>query len=156
MKTPLIFLLLLMSLASFQPAATTYQVNPAASRLAWIGYAEVGSYAPTGTVQLSRGSFDYDGSTLRNGRFELDMRTIEQEQAELAEHLRGTDFFNVATYPTAVFVLSEVRQGIARGQLTIKGISKPVEFPLTLARQPSPMGASASKAPPPSTARSSA
>ena len=134
MKTLLIFLLFV-SVAFSQPA-TTYQVNPAASQIAWTGYAEVGSYAPTGTVQIRRGSFEYDGQTLRNGRFELDMRTIQQEQAQLAEHLRGADFFDVATYPAAVFVLSEVRQGTARGQLTIKGISKPIEFPLTLTRQP--------------------
>ena len=134
MKVLFISLLLFVSLAASQPAIT-YQVNPAASQIAWTGYAEVGSYAPTGTVQIRRGSFDYDGQTLHNGRFELDMRTIEQEQAQLAEHLRGADFFDVATYPTAVFVLNEVKQGSARGQLTIKGIRKPVEFSLTLTRQ---------------------
>ncbi|RSK42380.1 YceI family protein [Hymenobacter perfusus] len=132
----LLALLLICALAAARPATDTYQINPAASRVTWTGYAEVGSYAPSGTVQLRRGTFAYDGRTLRAGRFEFDMRTIEQEQAQLAEHLRGPDFFDVATHPTAVFVLSEVRAGRASGQLTLRGITKPVQFPLTLTPLP--------------------
>ena len=110
---PLLTFLLLLTLAAARPAADTYRLNPAASRVTWTGYAEVGGYAPTGTVQLRQGTFAYDGRTLRAGRFEFDMRTIAQEQAQLAEHLRGPDFFDAATYPTAVFVLGEVRDGLA-------------------------------------------
>jgi polyisoprenoid-binding protein YceI len=104
---PLLVCLLLLTLAAAGPATDTYQLNPAASRVTWTGYAEVGGYAPSGTVQLRSGTFAYDGRTLRAGRFEFDMRTIEQEQAQLAEHLRGPDFFDVARFPTAVFVLRE-------------------------------------------------
>lgn len=135
MKTILAFLLVL-SLASFQPAAIIYQANPDASQLTWTGHAEVGTWAPTGSVQLQRGTFEYDGRTLRNARFEFDMRTIKQEDAKLAEHLRGTDFFDVAQYPTAVFVLREMKGNTAAGQLTLKGTTKPVQFPLTLERLP--------------------
>ncbi|NVO83876.1 YceI family protein [Hymenobacter terrestris] len=116
------------------PAATTYRIGPAA--VAWTGYAEVGSYAPSGTVQLRRGRFSYDGRTLRNGRFEFDMTTLAQEQAQLAEHLRGEDFFAVAKYPTAVFELREVRAGMAVGQLTLRGVTKPVRFPLVVEPRP--------------------
>lgn len=135
MKT-LLALWLVLLLAAARPAADTYQINPAASRVTWTGYAEVGSYAPSGTVQLRSGTFTYDGRTLRAGRFEFDMRTIEQEQAQLAEHLRGPDFFDVARFPTAVFVLREVRAGTATGQLTLRGITQPVQFPLTLTALP--------------------
>ncbi|UOQ65160.1 YceI family protein [Hymenobacter volaticus] len=135
MKTVLAFLLFL-SLTSFQPAATTYQAKPTASQLTWTGHAEAGTWAPTGSVQLRRGTFEYDGQTLRNGRFEFDMSTIKHEDAKLTEHLRGTDFFDAAKYPTAVFVLREVKNSTAIGQLTIKGITMPVQFPLTLERLP--------------------
>ncbi|SNC74638.1 Polyisoprenoid-binding protein YceI [Hymenobacter gelipurpurascens] len=135
MKTLCLFFVLL-GICAFQPAATTYQVNPEASRLAWTGYAEVGTYAPTGTVQLRQGTFGYDGNRLRNGRFEIDMRTIAQEQAQLAEHLRGPDFFDVEHYPTAVFVLIESKNGQALGQFTLKVTTRPVRFPLTITRLP--------------------
>ncbi|MDU0371817.1 YceI family protein [Hymenobacter endophyticus] len=130
----LLTLCVLLTLAAARPAADVYQVNTTASRITWTGYAEVGTYAPTGTVQLRQGTFAYDGRTLRAGRFEFDMRTIEQEQTQLAEHLRGPDFFDVARFPTAVFVLDEVRAGRASGQLTLRGVTRPVQFPLTLTK----------------------
>ncbi|MBD2714902.1 YceI family protein [Microvirga sp. STR05] len=135
MKLLLSILLLFCTLAATPPTATSYSVNLEASRISWTGYAEVGTYAPTGSIQFQRGRFNYDGSLLRNGRFEVDMRTIRQEQDQLAEHLRGPDFFDVEKYPVAVFVLSEVRQGIASGQLTVRGVTQPVRFPLTVERQ---------------------
>ncbi|NVO31950.1 YceI family protein [Hymenobacter lapidiphilus] len=115
-------------------AATTYRIGPAV--VTWTGYAEVGGYAPSGTVQLRRGRFRYDGRTLRNGRFEFDMTTLDQEQAQLAEHLRGEDFFAVAKYPTAVFELREVRAGMAVGQLTMRGVTRPIRFPLVVKARP--------------------
>ncbi|RFP65227.1 YceI family protein [Hymenobacter lapidiphilus] len=120
--------------AAVRAAVATYRVGPAA--VTWTGYAEVGGYAPSGTVQLRRGRFSYDGRTLRNGRFEFDMTTLEQEQAQLAEHLRGEDFFAVAKYPTAVFELREVRAGVAIGQLTLRGVTRPVRFPLAVEPRP--------------------
>ncbi|OWP63201.1 hypothetical protein CDA63_10110 [Hymenobacter amundsenii] len=111
-----------------------YQVVPAT--VTWTGYAEVGGYAPSGTVRLGRGRFSYDGQTLRHGRFEFDMTTLDQEQAQLAEHLRGEDFFAVAKYPTAVFELREVRAGMATGQLTLRGVTRPIRFPLVVEARP--------------------
>lgn len=134
MKTILAFLLLL-TLAAAQPAAT-YQATATASQLTWTGHAEAGTWAPSGTVQLLRGTLTYDGRTLRNGRFEFDMNTIQHNDAKLAEHLRGEDFFDAKKYPTAVFVVREVRNGTATGQLTLKGITKPVQFPVELVQLP--------------------
>ncbi|KUG06946.1 hypothetical protein ASU33_06375 [Solirubrum puertoriconensis] len=122
-------------LMSFGQAPTRYVVRPAACRLAWTGYAEVGTWAPSGTVQLRQGSFEYDGTTLRNGVFEIDMRTIAHENAQLQQHLRGADFFAVAEFPAATFRLRQVSNGRATGWLTIKGVTQPVEFPVQLERQ---------------------
>lgn len=127
--------LLLLTFAA-QPAATSYHAMAADSQLTWTGHAEAGTWAPTGTVQLLRGTLDYDGRTLRNGRFEFDMATIQHEDAKLTEHLRGEDFFDTSKYPTAVFVVREVRGSTATGQLTLKGITKPVQFPVVLERLP--------------------
>ncbi|WP_022822653.1 YceI family protein [Hymenobacter norwichensis] len=135
MKIILAFLLFL-TLAAAQPAPTTYQATATTSRLTWTGHAEAGTWAPTGTVQLLRGALIYDGRTLRNGRFEFDMSTIRHEDAKLTEHLQGEDFFDAKKYPTAVFVLREVRGGTATGQLTLKGITKPVQFPVVFEQLP--------------------
>ncbi|GAA3998773.1 YceI family protein [Hymenobacter fastidiosus] len=123
-------------LLAFQPVAPSYQISPAASRLTWTGHAEAGSWAPTGALQLRRGSFDYDGTRLKNGRFEFDMASITHADANLQEHLRNEDFFDVTRFPVAVFQLREVTRGEAVGQLTLKGITKPVRFPITVVRQP--------------------
>jgi polyisoprenoid-binding protein YceI len=133
---PLFFFLALLATAlfSFQPAATSYTVQPAASRLTWTGYAELGSWAPSGTVQLRRGSFEYDGTTLRNGVFEIDLRTIAHENSQLQEHLRGKDFFDVKRFPNAEFRVREAQSGQATGELTVKSQTHPISFPVTLER----------------------
>ena len=136
MKTFFACLALLLVTTAFRKAPVLYQANPAASQLTWTGHAEVGSWAPSGTMKLQAGRFEYGGSTLRNGRFEFDMRSIAHEQAQLAEHLKAADFFNVAKHPTAVFLLREAANGKARGELTIKGVTKPIEFPATVERRP--------------------
>ncbi|TGD78781.1 YceI family protein [Hymenobacter wooponensis] len=133
---PYLFLLILLGLCAAQLADSVYQIDPTASRITWTGYAEVGGYAPTGSVHVRQGTVAYDGRRLHQGRIEVDMRTISQEQAQLAEHLRGPDFFDATRYPTATFVLKEVQDGQARGQLTLKGVTKPVQFPITLTALP--------------------
>jgi polyisoprenoid-binding protein YceI len=136
MKT-LLFTLLAVLLLSFRPASTsTYQALPTASQLTWMGYAEVGDWAPSGTLQLRRGTFMYEGNTLRKGRFEFEMKTITHTDAQLQKHLRGADFFDVERFPVAVFVLREVVEGQAVGELTLKGITKPVRFPIIITPQP--------------------
>lgn len=135
MKTLLLTLLAGLFFA-FRPAATTYQAVPAASQLTWTGYAEAGSWAPSGTLQLRRGTFAHDGKSLTQARFEFDMNTIAHTDATLQQHLRGADFFDAAHFPVAVFVLREVVNGQAIGDLTLKNITKPVRFPLTITPHP--------------------
>lgn len=134
MKYLLFLLLIVISCPAFRAAPIVYRADAAASRLAWTGHAEVGSWAPTGTVQLSQGQLEYTSGQLRNGRFEVDMRTIAHENADLQNHLRAADFFDVERFPTAVFVLRAVVAGEAVGQLTVKGITWPLRFPVTVTR----------------------
>ncbi|GAB2966578.1 YceI family protein [Hymenobacter coalescens] len=123
---------LLLAAAAFRPAAIRYTVQPAASRLVWVGHAEVGSYAPSGTVPLSHGSFEYDGTTLRNGRFVVNLASLHHDNAQLQQHLRGAEFFDVARFPTAEFRLQTGLPAQVRGLLSIKGVRRPVSFPLTV------------------------
>lgn len=136
MKKILLFLLLLSGLGAARPPATTLRLDPAASTLTWTGHAEAGSWAPQGTIRLREGRVVAAGQTVRAARVVLDMTSIAHEQASLAEHLRNADFFDVARYPTAEFTLLGFKNGQARGALTIKGITRPLAFPVTVTAVP--------------------
>ncbi|MCC3157476.1 YceI family protein [Hymenobacter sp. 15J16-1T3B] len=114
------------------PATQLYHAQPAASRLTWTGHAEVGSYAPSGSLQLRAATFGCAGSRLRSARVTVDMASLRHDNAQLQEHLRGTDFFDVARFPTAEFRLQAATATQATGLLTIKGVSQRVTFPYTL------------------------
>ena len=131
-----LLLLPLLALLAARPAAATYRLDPTASTLAWTGHAEAGSWAPQGSIRLREGSISADGQNVRAARVVVDMASIAHDQAQLAEHLRGADFFDAAKFPTAVFKLTEFKAGRARGTLTLKGITRPVEFPVTVADAP--------------------
>ncbi|WP_177204812.1 YceI family protein [Hymenobacter arizonensis] len=132
----LLILPLLLSLLATRSGPTTYRLDPAASSLTWTGHAEVGAWAPQGSIRLREGSIVAEGQTVRAARVVVDMATISHDQAQLAEHLRGADFFDAAKYPTAVFELTEFKAGQARGTLTLKGQTKPVAFPAAVAAVP--------------------
>lgn len=114
------------------------------SSIKWTGRKLTGSHY--GIVRLKQGQAQITGGKLSGGRFEVDLRSIEVQDIEdpktnkrLADHLRSDDFFSIAQHPVAEFVISAV-QPAARaakgehnytisGNLTIKGITRPVEFP---------------------------
>ena len=136
MKKLLLCLLSLLALAAARPAATTYHLDAGTSALTWTGHAEAGSWAPQGSIRLREGSVLAEGQHVRAARVVVDMATITHEKADLAEHLRGADFFDVNQYPTAVFELTEFKGGQAKGTLTLKGVTKPIIFPVTVAPAP--------------------
>ena len=127
-------LVLLFAATAQRPAAVTYALNPATSRLTWTGYAEAGTYAPTGSLRLAPGgTLVADGpASLRAARVLVDVRTLAHDNPTLQEHLRGADFFDVAHFPEATFALGHVAGGQAQGQLTLKGQTRPVLVPVTI------------------------
>ena len=137
MKKLLIFSLLfpLLGLLAARPAPATLRLDPAASTLAWTGHAEAGTWAPQGSIRLQEGTVIAEGAAVRAARVVVDMASITHDQAQLAEHLRGVDFFDAAKFPIAVFELTAFKNGQASGTLTLKGIRKPVAFPVTVAAE---------------------
>ncbi len=114
---------------------TQFIVDQKASRLNWTGYAEVGSWAPSGTIQLQKGQLTRTGDQIRGGQFVINMATLQHDDNKLQTHLRGDDFFNVVRYPTASFVLNSLTNSTATGQLTIRGVTKPVSFPVSVRQE---------------------
>lgn len=66
----------------------------------------------------------------------LQVSSIDTHFKQRDDHLKSPDFFDVAKYPTITFISNSItRQGeesIIAGDLTIKGVTKKVSFPVTI------------------------
>lgn len=115
----------------------TYTVDAAKSTITWLGKKVTGSH--NGTITLKSGSLDVDGKNVTGGTFVIDMTSIKDADGseKLEVHLKADDFFGSAKFPTSTFVITKVTGAAANvtveGNLTIKGITKPLSFPATLA-----------------------
>lgn len=117
-------------------------VDIAASVLNWEGSKPTGSH--NGTVALKSGGLLVEGGTLTQGVFVVDMNTITNTDmagskgaAKIEGHLKASDFFDVAVYPTAKFVITSVVDTEGKlavtGNLTIKNTTKSITIPATIA-----------------------
>jgi len=118
-----------------------YSVNVEESNVTWVG--KKITYDHKGTIKISNGSLDVSSNNLVGGSFTIDMNSIanldledSEKNAKLIGHLKSADFFNVSEFPTASMVITSVKMNKAEGSnyevmgdLTIKGITKPVTFP---------------------------
>ena len=113
-----------------------FTVNVENSTLNWKGYKLTGSH--TGTIKLISGNVVLKNNKIIGGNFVADMNTIKEADgnAKLEGHLKSEDFFEVETYPTSEFEITEatVKAGKIQviGNMTIKGITKQITFPATL------------------------
>ena len=84
------------------------------------------------------GRFTFDAKQPQQSKIsvEIDMASLNSAHAERDKHLRGDKFFNVAKFPTASFVSTEFKPGLNKGgtligDLTLKGVTKSISFPVT-------------------------
>lgn len=125
-------------------APAPYQLQPQLSTLGWLAKKVTGQH--NGTVQFKEGTVLVTGNQISGGTFTVDMTSIKVEDltdagynAKLLGHLRSDDFFSVEKNPTATLKITSVTpiKGAATdannvtisGDLTIKGITKPITFP---------------------------
>jgi polyisoprenoid-binding protein YceI len=121
--------------------AAAYVIDGAASQLQWHGYKL--AYGHTGLIKIQDGSLSVENGNVTAGNFTIDMKTIEetgapdaQKAKDLAGHLMSADFFDVEKHPTATFAVTgstaqatDSTTHLIKGNLTIKGVSKNIEFP---------------------------
>lgn len=116
----------------------THTADVAASSLTWKGFKPTGSH--NGTLSLKEGAVVADSTGIKQGVFVLDMTTLKvldipadaKENADLSGHLASPDFFDVANHPTATFSFNELKDNKLTGELTIKGITKPLTIPVSV------------------------
>jgi polyisoprenoid-binding protein YceI len=130
------------SAADGKVKATNLKVDVSKSELVWTGKKVTGEH--TGKIALKDGTVIMDGTKLSGGKFTADLTSItntdltdKEYNGKLIGHLKSEDFFGVEKHPTATFVTTKAVAKSAgvydvTGNLTIKGITKPVTFPVTV------------------------
>ena len=107
------------------------------SVVSWKGSNTFGPH--TGYVYISKGKLMIENSQLTGGTVEVDMNTIEDENHDrdngLINHLKDPDFFDVKIYPKSSIAITRVEpvndgHQKVTGNLTIKGITNEVSFPV--------------------------
>ena len=78
--------------------------------------------------------------------FEIDLTTLEADDAKLTAHLKTADFFDVARFPKATFVSTSLTEAPAgtpggathtlKGNLTMHGVTREVTIPVAATATP--------------------
>lgn len=135
MLLALLFTLAVPLLSAHAQKVTTIPADTKASVLKWTGHAEVGTYAPSGTLMLREGRFQFAGEQFRGARFIIDMTSMQQDNAELLHHLKSADFFDVEHFPTATIAIDRFANKTAFGSLMIRGKTAPFETSVQLSEE---------------------
>lgn len=121
---------------------STFGVNTSESNVKWLGKKVTGEHS--GTISIASGDLNFEGDKLVGGSFEIDMNSIkntdienEEYSKKLEGHLKSDDFFGVEKFPKASLVIIEVEQNTStkyhiKGDITIKGTTKSIEFPVQI------------------------
>ncbi|PAX06690.1 YceI family protein [Sphingomonas lenta] len=111
--------------------AGTYRVDPNHTQVTWT-VNHMGFSMLTGQFGASGGQITIDPARPQATKLEVTFNTAElsSTSAGFTKHLNSADFFETAKHPTARFVSRDVQvngnRATVTGDLTIKGITKPV------------------------------
>lgn len=137
--TTLFFIIALM--ISSAGVAQTHQISSDNAEIKWTASKIGGSH--NGHILLKEGSLTWEEDQLTSGKFVIDMSSITNDDIEndtyrnnLIEHLKSNDFFGAEEFPEAILEFTEVSGFVdevaqVKGELTIRGITHPVEFSIT-------------------------
>jgi len=107
------------------------------SNIDWVGKKVTGAH--NGTIAVKEGEIVLKDGKLADGRFVIDTTSIRildvtdpATNAQFFGHLASDDFFSTEKYPEATLLIFSVSGNHVEGNLTIKGITHPVGFDVTL------------------------
>ncbi|MBF8455627.1 YceI family protein [Kaistella sp. G5-32] len=124
---------------------SVYELDTLNSRIEWKGFLVLKSDNSShfGTIKFESGDVTVKDGKLESGKFVADMNTLtsvdlkddKENLNKLNGHLKSGDFFETEKFPTASYEITKVTpnaQGdyntLLDGNLTMKGITKPVQF----------------------------
>lgn len=113
------------------------EVDIETSVVEWIGSKPIDSH--NGILKLSQGVLTLENEKIKGGDFVIDMNSINcldlksgNGKERLEGHLKDSDFFDVAKFPTAKFAITQVTEKGEKieitGNLTIKDKTKSITF----------------------------
>ena len=122
-----------------------YVIDTLNSRVEWKGYKVFKSENTShfGTITFESGDVTVKEGKLESGKFVADMNSLTsvdlkddaEQLGKLNGHLKSGDFFETEKFPTASYEITKVTPSaegdyntLLDGNLTIKGISKPIQF----------------------------
>ncbi|WP_415325919.1 YceI family protein [Chryseobacterium sp. MMS23-Vi53] len=122
-----------------------FVVDTLNSKVEWKGYKIFKSENTShfGNIKFESGDVTVKDGKLESGKFVADMTSLTSEDLKndkenlekLNGHLKSGDFFEVEKFPTASYEITKVTPAaegdyntLLDGNLTIKGITKPVQF----------------------------
>ena len=135
--------------ASFAAAAegVSYEIDPAHT-VVLATWSHLGYSHPSANFAGATGTIRYDAQSPADSSVQvtIPMGSLDTFVPQLDEHLKGPDFFDVASFPEAGFTSTSVRdKGEGRlevaGNLTVRGKTRPVVLDVVLNKAaPHPMG----------------
>lgn len=116
-------------------------VDVKTSIVTWKGTKPTGAH--DGNVKLKSGNLIVENGTIKGGEFIIDMNSINtldlkagDGKEDLDGHLKNEDFFDVAKFPTAKFVITSIDKKESKvaitGNLTIKDVTKSITIPANI------------------------
>jgi polyisoprenoid-binding protein YceI len=128
----LILFLVFASLPQLAPAQLAYPIDTKTSVLKWTGHAEVGTYAPSGTLSLREGRILIRDGNFAGANLLVDMNSMTQSNTDLLHHLKSADFFDVEHYPTCTIKIDRIDSKTVFGTITIRAKTTPFQAPVAV------------------------
>jgi polyisoprenoid-binding protein YceI len=120
----------------------SFKINSKTSTLGWGARKVSGEH--NGTIALKNGQMTFESGKLSGGQMIFDMKSIknldvksDEWRAKLEKHLKSDDFFMVKKFPITTFKILKATALKTKnsyrldGELTIKGMTKPVTVQAT-------------------------
>ncbi|MEN4534461.1 YceI family protein [Pantoea agglomerans] len=124
-----------------QAEAMHYQLNPEHTSVI-VAWNHFGFSNPTADIPDATGNLVFDKDHPEASRVDvtLPVSKIDSHVAALTKEFKGAEYFDTAKYPTATFHSTKVvakgdNKFDVEGNLTLKGITKPVTLHATLNKQ---------------------
>jgi len=128
---------MLMAAFGVAQAGDTYLIDP--------GHSSVGFSVKHMMISNVKGTFDtfegtivYDADNPANGsvEFSIEVASVDTRNEKRDNHLRSDEFFDAAKHTHITFksdkIVKKGDQWVATGNLSIHGVSKPVEIPFSI------------------------
>lgn len=124
----------MMILTFLAVSAFAAQIDTSKSTLSWQGTKVTGRH--WGTIGIKSGNIELKDGVIKSGEVVVDIKSLDATDLEgeweekFNTHLLSADFFNAEKFPEAKLKIKKVEGQTAVADLTIKGKTNEVSFPV--------------------------